>query len=238
MTRAAAPTADSGAFTWPTGSDWTGPLIGQRRSAYFTELEQFVDRRRRATSVYPDRDQVFRALELTPLSEVQFVILGQDPYHGDGQAHGLCFSVPNGIKHPPSLRNILRELADDTGIAGTAGCGDLTGWARRGGLLLNAVLTVDARQAHSHRGRGWERFTDQIISLVSARRQNVAFMLWGNPARQKRQLIDERRHLIIEAPHPSPLSAHRGFFGSRPFSQVNSYRRQQRLPAIDWSLDQ
>ncbi len=227
---------ESAAFVWPAGTDWDRELAAQRGADYFVQLEDFVAARRQTGTVYPDRDAVFRALQLTSLADVKFVIVGQDPYHGPGQAHGLCFSVPTGVRPPPSLRNILREMADDYGSA-VDEHGDLGNWARQGGLLLNSVLTVDAGEAHSHRGQGWETLTDEIIALVNRQRDNVAFVLWGKPAQQKIKLIDAGRHLIIQAPHPSPLSAHRGFFGSRPFSQINAFRQQRGLPAINWSLD-
>jgi uracil-DNA glycosylase len=225
----------SPAWIWPVDSDWNGPLAGLLQQTAMQELWAFVERQRREDSVFPAPGNVFRALELTPLSRVQFVILGQDPYHNEGQAHGLSFSVPAGQKHPPSLRNIFKELSSDTACAIPAS-GDLSAWARRGGLLLNTVLTVTACKAHSHRDRGWEAFTDEVISLVSERAQHVAFMLWGNPAREKRRLIDGSRHLIVESAHPSPLSAYRGFFGSRPFSSVNAWRRALGLDPVDWRL--
>lgn len=200
-----------------------------------SELQSFICSRRRQGRVFPVAEDVFRAMAVTSLADVKFVILGQDPYHDDGQAHGLSFSVPRGVKHPPSLRNILREFSSDTGHH-VPESGDLTQWAQQGGLLLNTVLTVDQHQAHSHRGQGWEAFTDKIISLVNERAGNVAFVLWGKPAQEKRQLIDTERHLIVEAPHPSPLSAHRGFFGSKPFSRVNTWRSDRGLTEIDWRL--
>ena len=178
---------------------------------------------------------IFNALHYTSFADTKVVILGQDPYHGDGQAHGLSFSVQVGIDPPPSLLNIYKELQDDLGIAPPAhGC--LIPWARQGVLLLNTVLTVRAHSAASHAGHGWERFTDHIIRLLGAREQPLAFILWGSPARRKRSLITNSRHLIVESPHPSPLSAHRGFFGSRPFSRVNDFLVQAGEIPINWQL--
>ncbi|MDG2012788.1 MAG: uracil-DNA glycosylase [Pirellulaceae bacterium] len=174
-----------------------------------------------------------KAYRLTPLERVKFVILGQDPYHGAGQAHGLSFSVPESVRTPPSLANIFKELKADLGEE-IPKSGNLSAWATQGGLLLNTVLTVRSAEANSHRKQGWERFTDATIRLVNQKCENVAFVLWGAPARKKTNLINGDRHLIIEAPHPSPLSAYRGFLGSRPFSKINQYRRRHGLPEIDW----
>lgn len=201
-----------------------------------TRLEQAIEVRRRRGSVFPERGQVFRALQETPLDSVRFVILGQDPYHGPGQAHGLCFSVPEGVPHPPSLRNVLVEWSEDTGLP-IPESGDLSRWARAGGMLLNTALTVDAGQAHSHRNLGWTAVTDAVIRAIEEQGRDVAFVLWGKPAQQKAQLIDATRHLIVQAPHPSPLSAWRGFFGSRPFSLINQWRAKRDLPPIDWRLE-
>lgn len=185
--------------------------------------------------IYPPPGEWFAALDLTPFESVRVVIVGQDPYHGPGQAHGLCFSVREGVAFPPSLQNILQELRDDVG-ATVPPCGDLGKWARQGVLLLNAVLTVEQSRAASHQGKGWEEFTDRIIHLLNDERENVVFVLWGAYAQKKGAFIDRRRHLVIESPHPSPLSAYRGFFGSKPFSKINEYLKSQGLAPIDWQL--
>ncbi len=190
--------------------------------------------RERAT-VFPPHPEVFNALHLTPHAETSVLILGQDPYHGAGQAHGLCFSVRPGVDKPPSLVNIFKELTSDVGVP-TAANGSLERWARQGVLLLNAVLTVRARQAGSHAGKGWETFTDEVIRVVSAKPERVVFILWGSYARKKKALIDTARHTIIESAHPSPLSAHAGFFGSRPFSRANEALTDAGRSPIDWSL--
>lgn len=210
-------------------------LAGELEKDYFRELAAFLEEERRAHVVYPPVSQVFAALEATPPKGVKVLLLGQDPYHGDGQAHGLCFSVQRHVPLPPSLKNIYRELADDTGCE--IPChGDLTQWARQGVLMLNTVLTVRASEANSHRKRGWEEFTDQVIRHVNDNPGPVVFVLWGKPAQQKKKLVDLARHHVIESPHPSPLSAHRGFLGSRPFSLVNKYLTASGIPPIDWSL--
>jgi uracil-DNA glycosylase len=185
--------------------------------------------------VYPPRDEVFAALHLTPFAEVKAVILGQDPYHGPNQAHGLCFSVPRGVQPPPSLQNIFKELEADLGISPPEhGC--LDGWARQGVLLLNASLTVRAGRAASHQGKGWEVFTDEVLRTVNTKPERVVFILWGASARKKKALIDTSRHVIIESPHPSPLSASNGFFGSRPFSRANAALVDAGREPIDWAL--
>lgn len=214
---------------------WRSALEPETRRPYFRDLQAFVASERARHDVYPGAGSVYRALELTPLAAVRVVILGQDPYHGPGQAHGLAFSVPAGVAPPPSLRNVFRELADDLGVPiPRSGC--LEPWAHRGVLLLNTVLTVRAGQAGSHAGRGWERFTDRVIAAVSARPEPVAFLLWGNPARAKRKLVDRTRHPVVESAHPSPLSAHRGFLGSRPFSRANALLLAAGHEPVDWSL--
>ena len=201
--------------------------------AYFRELQAFVESERRKHCVFPAAENVYRAFELTSLPEVRVVILGQDPYHDADQAHGLSFSVRPGVKVPPSLRNIFRELHSDLGIP-PARHGCLDAWARQGVLLLNTVLTVRAHQAHSHRGKGWEEFTSNMIQAIN-QQPHVAFVLWGKPAQEIAGTLAER-HLIIESPHPSPLSAYRGFFGSRPFSRINSFLKQTGQPEIHWEL--
>ena len=216
-------------------TDWNPVLREEFHKPYWSELQQFVQTERDRHTVYPGRDEVFAALHLTPLAEVKVLILGQDPYHGPGQAHGLCFSVRTGTRPPPSLQNIFTELHDDLGIERPA-TGDLTPWARQGVLLLNATLTVRASQAASHQGKGWETFTDEVIRAVDGKPERVVFILWGNSARRKRALIDTSRHVIIESPHPSPLSAHRGFFGSKPFSRANEALVAAGRDPVDWRL--
>lgn len=216
-------------------TDWNPVLRAEFDEPYWHDLQAFVrDERERAT-IYPPDEQVFAALHLTPYAQTKVLILGQDPYHGDGQAHGLCFSVQAGVAQPPSLVNIFKELQADLGIAAPPH-GNLEQWARQGVLLLNAVLTVRAHQAGSHAGKGWETFTDRVITTVNARSERVVFILWGAYARKKRPLIDMDRHVIIESAHPSPLSAHNGFFGSRPFSRANAALRAAGREPIDWAI--
>lgn len=216
-------------------TDWNPLLRGEFEKPYWKELQSFVRHEREQHTVYPAHDEVFAALHRTPYADVKVLILGQDPYHGPGQAHGLCFSVQHGVAVPPSLANIFKELRDDLGVA-PPGHGNLTAWASRGVLLLNATLTVRAGQAASHQGKGWETFTDQVIRAVNDK-PCVVFVLWGAYARKKKSLIDTTRHTVIESAHPSPLSAHNGFFGSRPFSRVNAALRDAGLSDIDWRLD-
>lgn len=214
---------------------WANVLDEDRNASYFVQLQAFLAEERRRYTIYPPADQVFAALAMTPYDRVRVLLLGQDPYHDDGQAHGLCFSVPPGVPSPPSLMNIFRELHDDLGCpVPRHGC--LASWARQGVLLLNTVLTVRAHAAHSHRGKGWEKFTDAVIRKVNEKRDPVVFVLWGRPAQQKTKWIDHQRHAIVTAAHPSPLSAHRGFFGSRPFSAVNQVLRQWSQGEVDWCL--
>lgn len=216
-------------------TDWNPLLRDEFDQSYWRELQDFVRAERSRSTVYPPHEQVFAALHLTPYADVRVMILGQDPYHGPGQAHGLCFSVQPGVRVPPSLANIHKELASDLGLA-TPDHGNLEAWARSGILLLNATLTVRDGQAGSHQGKGWETFTDRVISTVSAKPDHVVFILWGGYARKKKSLIDAGRHTIIESPHPSPLSAHNGFFGSRPFSRANDALVAHGQQPIDWSL--
>jgi len=216
-------------------TDWNPVLRAEFDKPYWPELQRFVAEERSRGLVYPAHDEVFAALHLTPYSAVKVLVLGQDPYHGPGQAHGLCFSVRPGVPAPPSLVNILKELETDLGIvAPDHGC--LDAWARQGVLLLNTTLTVRARQAASHQGKGWERFTDEVIKAVNAKPERVVFILWGASARRKRALIDTTRHVIIESAHPSPLSAHNGFFGSRPFSQANAALTEAGREPVDWRI--
>lgn len=215
---------------------WLAPLQGEFDSPYMAELKRFLVAEKAAGKrIFPPGGEWFHALDATPLDRVRVVILGQDPYHGPGQAHGLCFSVRPGVRIPPSLVNIYTELETDLGIA-PAGHGNLEHWARQGILLLNSVLTVQAHQAASHRGRGWERFTDAVIRLVDARQTPAVFILWGSYAQKKAAFVDRSRHLALTAPHPSPLSAHNGFFGSRPFSRTNAFLQERGLTPIDWRL--
>jgi uracil-DNA glycosylase len=214
---------------------WKEVLKDEFNAPYFVSLRNFLIAERAHHHVYPSGSNIFAAFNHTPFDRVKVVILGQDPYHGAGQAHGLSFSVPAGVRKPPSLVNIHKELCNDLNIP-EPGHGNLTGWARQGVLLLNATLTVRANEAASHQGKGWETFTDQVIRALSERRQHLVFMLWGNPAGQKAVLIDRSRHLILQAPHPSPLSAYRGFFGSRHFSAANAYLLANHATPIDWEL--
>jgi uracil-DNA glycosylase len=216
-------------------TDWNPVLRGELAKPYWTELQQFVATERGRATVYPATDEVFAALHLTPFAEVKAVILGQDPYHGPNQAHGLCFSVRPGVPPPPSLQNIFKELEADLGLPPPRhGC--LESWARQGVLLLNASLTVRAGKAASHQGKGWETCTDEVLKAVNTKPERVVFILWGASARRKKALIDTSRHVVIESPHPSPLSASSGFFGSRPFSRANAALVEAGRTPIDWSL--
>ena len=214
---------------------WRDVLTEEFEQPYMQDLAAFVAEERRSYTVYPPKTEVFSALALTPYDQVRVVILGQDPYHGPNQAHGLAFSVRKGVRPPPSLVNIFAELETDLGIP-PARHGYLAECAEQGELLLNTALTVRAGVANSHKGHGWEQLTDRIIELVSAREQPVVFVLWGSPAQRKMALIDTRRHTIIRSVHPSPLSAANGFFGSRPFSKVNAALEGYGEPPIDWQL--
>jgi len=214
---------------------WKAVLDAEFEKNYFQNLKSFLLEEKQKYRIYPPGKMIFNAFDHTPFDKVKVVLLGQDPYHGPGQAHGLCFSVPPGIPKPPSLNNILKELQSDLGLDPPAN-GDLTRWADQGVLLLNATLTVRENQAGSHQNRGWETFTDAAISQLSLQRSGLVFVLWGNFAIAKRTLIDASRHHILTAVHPSPLSAHRGFFGCRHFSKINNLLQQQGVSEIDWSL--
>ncbi len=198
----------------------------------FTAMDEFLNDAYQHKTVYPARENIYNAFKFTPFDNVKVVILGQDPYHGPDQAHGLAFSVKNGTKIPPSLRNMYKELEADIGCVRTTG--ELTGWAQEGVLLLNTVMTVEQGAAHSHKGIGWETFTNEVIQAVSDHKEHVVFVLWGNPAKAKLELIDQTKHHVITSVHPSPLSASRGFFGSKPYSRTNHYLTTHGLPPIDW----
>lgn len=215
---------------------WLSVLQPQFDAPYMATLKQFLVQEREAGKrIYPKGNEWFHALDATPLEQVRVVILGQDPYHGEGQAHGLCFSVKPGVRPPPSLVNIYKELQSDLGLTPPKH-GHLEHWARQGVLLLNAVLTVEANRAASHQGKGWEQFTDEVIRQVNAQTRPVVFILWGSYAQKKAAFVDSARHLVIRSAHPSPLSAHNGFFGSRPFSRANAFLRDHGDAEIDWRL--
>ena len=214
---------------------WKKSLAKEFEKPYFKTLSDFVRGEYLTKKVFPHPKNVFRAFDECPFEKVRVVIIGQDPYHGIGQAHGLCFSVPAGIKIPPSLSNIYKEIENDLGIT-MPSSGDLTSWAKQGVLLLNATLTVEVHKAGSHQKRGWEEFTDQAIKTLSNKRENLVFLLWGAYAQNKSELIDESKHLILKAPHPSPLSAHRGFFGCKHFSKTNSFLKSKGISEIDWKI--
>lgn len=214
---------------------WLAALSDEFNADYFKKLRQFIQEEKKQYRIFPPGPQIFTAFNLTPLTAVKVVIIGQDPYHGAGQAHGLCFSVPQGIPHPPSLKNIYKELHTDLGMP-IPKSGNLEGWARQGVLLLNATLTVREGEAGSHQGKGWEQFTDSVIGTISQLRAGVVFLLWGKYAQDKAILIDESKHYILRSPHPSPLSAHRGFLGNKHFSITNMILGSSGLGEIDWRL--
>ncbi len=215
---------------------WQAVVGEEFEKPYFQQLREFVDQERSQHTVFPSEDDLFSAFRLTPYDEVKALLLGQDPYHGTGQAHGLCFSVRPGITPPPSLKNMFQELEDDLGVR-PPNHGYLVDWARQGLLMLNAVLTVRAHQANSHKNQGWEQFTDAAISAVNEKTDPVVFVLWGGYAKKKRKLIDESRHTVLAAAHPSPLSASNGFFGSKPFSSINGALKEAGKEPIDWKLE-
>ena len=217
------------------GNDWDEVLGEEFDKPYYQEVRSFLDSEYRNRTVYPLPQYIYTALRLTPYKDVKVVILGQDPYHEPGQAHGLAFSVNKGIEIPPSLVNIYKELHDDLGCSiPNHGC--LTEWAKQGVLLLNAVLTVQAHRANSHKGKGWEQLTDTIIQKVNEKEEPVVFILWGSNARSKKQFITSQKHLVLESVHPSPLSAYNGFFGSRPFSKTNRFLQENGIQPIDWQI--
>lgn len=214
-------------------ASWKVQLAQEFEKPYFSQLTSFVKAEYQETTVYPPPQKIFNAFAHTPFDAVRVVILGQDPYHGPGQAHGLCFSVPKGIRQPPSLQNIFKEIQADVAQP-IPSSGNLERWADQGVFLLNATLTVRAGQAGSHQGKGWETFTDAVIKHLADTKDHLVFILWGNYARQKAALIDEKKHLILQAPHPSPFSAYNGFFGSKHFSKTNTYLEQQGFEPIKW----
>lgn len=216
-------------------NDWAPILQPQLDLPYYKQLRAFLIEQYASVNVYPNKYDIFNALHFTSYADTKVVIIGQDPYHGAGQAHGLSFSVQRGVKLPPSLVNIFKELQDDLGVP-MAQHGDLSAWAKQGVLLLNSVLTVQDGLAASHQGKGWEKFTDAVIEALNDREQPLVFILWGKHAQQKAAKINRARHHVIESVHPSPLSAHRGFFGSKPFSKANAFLEQHQLRPIDWQL--
>lgn len=219
-------------------ASWLAKLQGEFDKDYMLSLRQFLgEEKARGKVIYPPGKDIFNAFALTPLPETRVVILGQDPYHGPGQAHGLCFSVPRGVQPPPSLLNIFKELENELQIPPSShGC--LESWARQGVLLLNSVLTVERGRAASHQGKGWERFTDEVVAILNRECKELVFLLWGSYAQRKGQFVDRDRHLVLTAPHPSPLSAHRGFLGCGHFADTNAYLRKQGYDEIDWALPQ
>ena len=217
------------------GNDWDALLQDEFSKDYFLALQAFLEEEYQHATVYPARENIFNALKLTPYADVRVVILGQDPYHGEGQAHGLAFSVQPGVPAPPSLVNIFKEQQTDVGIT-IPNNGYLVPWAKQGVLLLNTALTVRANEPNSHRGRGWEQFTDRVITCLNEREQPLIFLLWGKNALAKEALVTNLRHMVLRAPHPSPLSASRGFFGCRHFSKTNALLEAENLPPIQWQL--
>lgn len=218
-------------------SSWLNKIGGEFQKPYMAELKHFLLQEKQSEKViFPEGKLIFNALDSTPFEKVKVVILGQDPYHGPGQAHGLCFSVREGVAHPPSLQNIFKELNQSTGMPFPQH-GSLQSWADQGVLLLNATLTVEQARAGSHQGRGWEQFTDAVISALNTEREGLVFLLWGSYAQKKGAFIDASRHLVLKSPHPSPLSAHRGFFGNQHFVKTNEYLQKQSQEPIQWALD-
>lgn len=214
--------------------EWLEVLKDYFETDDFVKLSQFIKNEYLSKKVLPAPENLFRTFWLTPFSKLKVVILGQDPYHNPGQAHGLCFSVPKGIALPPSLKNIYKEIEKDLGIKKDFSSGNLEDWAKQGVFLLNSILTVISGQAASYRNQGWEEFTDSVIKIISDKKEGVVFILWGNYARSKKNLINSKKHLILEAPHPSPLSAYAGFFGSKHFSQANDYLAKNKEKTIEW----
>lgn len=217
-------------------NDWLNEIEDEFHKPYYKELNKFIKSEYKNHIIYPKAEDIFNAFNFTPLNDVKVVIIGQDPYHNEGQAHGLCFSVQPGTKTPPSLVNIYKELEADLGTY-IPNNGYLKKWAEQGVLLLNTVLTVRAHQANSHQGKGWEQFTDAAINAINAQERPIVFILWGKPAQRKKAMLNNKRHLILEAPHPSPLSAYRGFFGCKHFSQANKFLEKNGIETIDWQIE-
>lgn len=217
-------------------NDWLSAIGGEFKKPYYKKLFEFVKDEYNTRQIFPPADDIFNAFHLTPLKDVKVVIIGQDPYHNDGQAHGLCFSVKPDVDIPPSLVNIYQELHDDLGCY-IPNNGYLVKWAEQGVLMLNTVLTVRAHMANSHHGKGWEQFTDAAIQALDKEDRPIVFILWGRPAQMKKSMLHNPNHLILEAPHPSPLSAYRGFFGSRPFSRTNEFLQTHGVEPIDWQIE-
>lgn len=216
-------------------NDWQEVIGAEFKKPYYLDLRDFLTQEYKTKTIFPDKNDIFNAFHLTAYADIKVVLLGQDPYHAPGQAHGLSFSVKPGVPLPPSLQNIYKELLDDLGIDnGKKGC--LVHWAKQGVLLLNTVLTVQSGEAHSHKKKGWEVFTDQVIRAINERPEPVIFWLWGKPAQDKEKLITNPHHLILKAPHPSPLSVYRGFYGSKPFSQTQTFLQKNNKAPIDWAL--
>lgn len=217
-------------------NDWLEPLAPEFKKPYYAKLYKTIREEYSTRQIFPPADEIFTAFEMTPLSDVKVVIIGQDPYHGDGQAHGLCFSVKPDVETPPSLVNMYKELNSDLGCY-IPNNGYLIKWAKQGVLMLNTVLTVRAHQANSHRGIGWEEFTDAAIRILNEQDRPIVYLLWGKPAQMKKNMLNNPKHLILEAPHPSPLSAYRGFFGCQHFSKTNAFLTENGLKPIDWQIE-
>lgn len=220
----------------PISNDWLDAMKEEFKKPYYMNLYSKVVEEYNTHRVFPEKNDIFNAFHFTPLKDVKVVILGQDPYHGVGQAHGLCFSVKPGVEIPPSLVNIYKELQDDLGCK-VPNHGYLTKWAKQGVLMLNTVLTVRAHQANSHRGMGWEEFTDSAIEIINKQDRPIVYILWGRPAQNKKYMLNNSKHFILEAPHPSPLSSYRGFFGSKPFSKTNEFLIANGEAPIDWQIE-
>lgn len=218
------------------GNSWDGLLSGEFEKDYYKELQQFLKAEYESYTIHPDKNDIFNALKWTSYEDVRVVIFGQDPYHGENQAHGLCFSVQKGVEIPPSLKNIYKELKDELGLY-IPDNGYLEKWARQGVLLLNASLTVRDGEANSHKGKGWEKFTDKVVSLLNERKEPIIFLLWGNDAKKKEELITNPQHIMLSAAHPSPLSASRGFFGCGHFKKVNNMLKAMNKKEIDWQIE-